>query len=862
MSGLRRVRRFLVLLALGFGASLLLIEGVALHREYRAALARTSASAIDLSRIVEEYARRSFETSDLLTEAISDRVRAAGGLAALRDNPAAHEMLREMAGRWSGDYLTVFDADGIAVASSMTPDLPEVTVADRPWFQAHLAGAERHVGEALVGRISGEILFTYSRSLRRPDGSLDGVAQMAIHPGFFERIGFGTETASGTILALRTPDGRTIARTGLTAGDVGETLAGDPRLQRLLASPAGYIRSNATADGADRKIAWRRVTDWPAIVTVSVPVGSGLAPFRRALVGSLALTGGMLVALAAFTAFAIRLSRREEAAQAGLATAHAALLQARDGLEQRVAERTRDLAEANHRLRENEARFRGIFNATFQFISLLEPDGTLLESNETALAFIGRKPQDVVGRRFWETPWWRRDPTARDRLRDALRRAAAGEFIRYEVEVAGTGDTRALMDFSLKPVRDAAGAVVLLVAEGRDITALKSAEARLHAAQKLETLGQLTGGVAHDFNNLLMAVLGNLGLLRKRLPDDARLRRLLDGAVQGAERGAALTQRLLAFARRQELRPEAIDLARLTDGMADLLHRSLGPGIDLRIELPSHLPPVRADANQLEMALLNLSLNARDAMGGNGRLTIAARPAAPGEAEAPGDGPYLCITVTDTGTGMDAATLQRATEPFFTTKGPGKGSGLGLSMVHGLAAQSGGQLRLRSTPGEGTTVELWLPAADRGELAGEAAAASPRALAPMRPLSILVVDDDPLIQAGTAAMLEDLGHAVDIAASGPAALEALDRGGYGLMVTDFAMPGMNGLALIKAVRDRWHGLPIILATGFAELPEGERLDVPRLNKPYRQEDLAAAIATVIAAQPPDNVVPLPLGQRR
>ena len=222
--------------------------------------------------------------------------------------------------------------------------------------------------------------------------------------------------------------------------------------------------------------------------------------------------------------------------------------------------------------------------------------------------------------------------------------------------------------------------------------------------------------------------------------------------------------------------------------------------------------------------------------------------------------------VADTGSGMDAATLKRATEPFFTTKGPGKGSGLGLSMVHGLAAQSGGLLRIRSAPGEGTTIELWLPVADPVEAAAEAAgkANGVAALAalPMRPLSILVVDDDPLIQAGTAAMLEDLGHAVDIAASGPAALAALERGTPALMVTDFAMPGMNGLELARAVQQRWPDLPIILATGYAELPEGEETDVPRLNKPYRQEELAAAIAAIMRERPRNNVVPLPRGQRR
>ena len=478
----------------------------------------------------------------------------------------------------------MIDADGLLVASSATAEMPPGPLTGERWFRAHQAGAERHLGEALASRLAGGILFTYSRALHRPDGSLDGVVQVALHPGPFERIGLGPGTTGGAILALWTLDGRIIARTGLTADRIGEDLSADPRFQRLLASPDGLLRSSLTLDGQDRIIAYRRVADWPAIVSASLPVERALAPFRHTLAASLALGGGVLLALGLLTGFAFRLSRREEAAQAERATAHAATLRARDELEQRVAERTRDLAEANHRLRDGEARFRGIFNATFQFIGLLDPDGTLLEANETALAFIGRRPEDVVGRPFWETPWWT-DAAPRYRLREAIGSAAGGEFIRYEVEVGGAGDRRMLLDFSLKPVRDASGQVILLVAEGRDITALKSAEARLHEAQKLETLGQLTGGVAHDFNNLLMAVLGNLNLLRKRLPEDPRLLRLLDGALQGAERGAALTQRLLAFARRQELRPTAVDLGRLTAGMMELLHRSLGPTIRIRIAL-------------------------------------------------------------------------------------------------------------------------------------------------------------------------------------------------------------------------------------------------------------------------------------
>src|SRR5712664_4732741 len=242
----------------------------------------------------------------------------------------------------------------------------------------------------------------------------------------------------------------------------------------------------------------------------------------------------------------------------------------------------------------------------------------------------------------------------------------------------------------------------------------ETALAQLFEAQKMDTIGQLTGGVAHDFNNLLMAVLGSLSLLEKRLPDDPRSHRLLQNAVQGAQRGAALTQRLLAFSRRQELKPEAVDVLLLVSGMRELLERALGHGVGLRTQFQGALPAALVDANQLELALLNVALNARDAMPNGGTLTISAiqctQSADGAEASLP-PGDYVLIKIADNGIGMDEITLNKATEPFFTTKGPGKGTGLGLSMVHGLAAQSGGLLRIRSQPDAGTVVELWLPRA-------------------------------------------------------------------------------------------------------------------------------------------------------
>jgi signal transduction histidine kinase len=240
----------------------------------------------------------------------------------------------------------------------------------------------------------------------------------------------------------------------------------------------------------------------------------------------------------------------------------------------------------------------------------------------------------------------------------------------------------------------------------------EKALAQLYESQKMDAVGQLTGQVAHDFNNLLMSVLGSLTLLQKRLPKDPECRRLLHNAVLGGQRGATLTRRLLAFSRRQELKPESVDIGELVCGMEDLLTRALGFGIELECQFPSTLPPVLVDANQLEVALLNVALNARDAMPGGGRLLISALEDTIGSGAAdsslpPGD--YVRLRVVDTGAGMDEATRAKATEPFFTTKGPGTGAGLGLSVVHGIAAQSGGLLRIDSAPNIGTTVELWLP---------------------------------------------------------------------------------------------------------------------------------------------------------
>jgi PAS domain S-box-containing protein len=390
----------------------------------------------------------------------------------------------------------------------------------------------------------------------------------------------------------------------------------------------------------------------------------------------------------------------------------------------------------------------------------------------------------------------------------------------------------------------------------KEVAAREKAQEQLRQAQKMETIGQLTGGIAHDFNNLLMAVMGNLDLLRKRIPDEPRLRRLIDGAMQGAERGASLTQRLLAFARQQDLRAVPVDLRALVQGMIDLLERSLGPRVALRLDLPEGLPPARVDANQLELAILNLAINARDAMPDGGSIDIRVAEYQAGGDPALKSGRYLKLSVIDTGKGMTADILKRAIEPFYSSKPLGKGTGLGLSMVHGLTVQLGGALQLSSTVGKGTTATLILPVATTAPEAESPVHAVPKV---NRSAVILFVDDDPLIAMSTTEMLEDLGHHVIGASSGMHALDIIRSDQpIDLMLTDHVMPGMTGIELAAASRQLRPALPILLATGYAELPEGAQLNLPRLAKPYHQDQLRDRLDQLLGGDERESLSSPPL----
>ncbi|MCB5177680.1 MULTISPECIES: MHYT domain-containing protein [Microvirga] len=513
-------------------------------------------------------------------------------------------------------------------------------------------------------------------------------------------------------------------------------------------------------------------------------------------------------------------------------------------------------------LRESEERFRILYSKTPLPLHSLNAEGVIEHVSDTWLDLLGYRREEVLGRPI--TDFMTEESVRRRSQTHWPALLATGELKDVEYRLV-TKDGRILdVLLSSRVERDSEGRFNYVLGGIVDVTARRRAEEALRQAQKMEAVGALTGGVAHDFNNLLAVVLGNLDLLRSRLPDDPKARRLLDSAIQGAERGATLTQRMLAFARQQDLKTQVVDVPDLVKEMADLLQRSIGPMVQIETRFPLNLPRVHVDANQLELALLNLAVNARDAMPGGGTITVSGRE----ETVRPGDhgnllpGNYVCLSVADTGEGMDETTLRRAMEPFFTTKGVGKGTGLGLSMVHGLAAQSGGCLVLSSRKGEGTTAEIWLPAAEAQlpgkpqASAGTTASNSGRGGA-SKPLAILVVDDDILVLQNTAAMLEDLGHAVIEATSGEEALARLRQGAaVDLIITDQAMPRMTGVQLAEKVRAQWPQVPIVLATGYADLPAGADAGLVRLNKPFRQDALIRAISDCSkSAHKAEKVIP-------
>ena len=511
-------------------------------------------------------------------------------------------------------------------------------------------------------------------------------------------------------------------------------------------------------------------------------------------------------------------------------------------LRRSVEERTRELALS-------EARFRAVFDTVLEVLVLMEPDGTIVEMNRKDAPWRAKNRREAVGRKIWEAPTLAMYPQHIPLMKKAVKQAAAGKLFEQEVRMEREGAPTAYLDVSVQPVHDGDDKVIYLLFEARDITDLKAAQEQLRQSQKMEALGQLTGGIAHDFNNLLTVVVGGLDIIAKRA-DDAKLKQYAENALGAAERGARLTAQLLAFSRVQRLEVRPTFVAPLIQNMRPLLRNVLGPGISKQFDLDDAMMAVMADPTQLEVAILNLAINARDAMPDGGVLTFSSRKTKVAGDPDLEDGDYIELTITDTGSGMPPEVAERAFEPFFTTKEVGKGTGLGLSMVYGMARQSGGAARIESRLGEGTAVKLLFRKAEEAAAVTSGTAAEARqTTAERETASILVIDDDPDVRAFIAAALEEHGYRVSDAADGQEGLAAIERNRPDLVIVDFIMPGLSGADVAKKIRAKWADQRILFVSGYSETEAVKRTapDAPLLTKPFRADALHRAVRGALTA---------------
>ena len=504
----------------------------------------------------------------------------------------------------------------------------------------------------------------------------------------------------------------------------------------------------------------------------------------------------------------------------------------------------RQVDEQTAQLASSEAQFRAVFEAALEVMVLLKPDGTVLAVNNRREAWRADDPSEALGQKLWDAPTMRAYPQHVAVMKKGIAKAARGKVFTTEVKMEREGVPTAYLDVSVQPVHGPEGKILYLLFEARDITELKTAQEQLRQSQKMEALGQLTGGIAHDFNNLLTVVVGGLDIITKRAVDP-KLKRYAENALAAAERGARLTGQLLAFSRVQRLEVQPTFVAPLIQNMRPLLRNVLGPGITKQFDLDEVMMPVMADPTQLEVAVLNLAINARDAMPDGGVLSFSTRPVRVSSGELdlePGD--YIELTIADTGVGMAPNVVERAFEPFFTTKEVGKGTGLGLSMVYGMARQSGGTARIESAPGKGTAVKLLFRKADEDVRdVGPAADDHSHASHAPSPLSILVIDDDPDVRGFIVEALEEQGYMVREAADGREGIAEAERETPDLIVLDFIMPGLSGAEVARRLRDSNPDLPILFVSGYSETDavKSTAPDAPLLAKPFRAEALQKAV---------------------
>jgi PAS domain S-box-containing protein len=738
--------------------------------------------------------------------------------------------------------LVVLDAKGTIIESTL-PQILGQTRAET-YLYRRLSG-EADAGlvadPPLRGRLSGQWVIPFGRRLVDGDGAFAGAIVATLEPerlrGFYRTIDVGREGFISVLHPNRSVLFREPSRTGDTTGELANE---NPLLAEQRRFPnSGFVRSSLEQGGQIYLSAYRRIINPELIIAVSLAESEVLAAWRAdATIAATVLAGFGILLIIAW-----RLITRE--------------FRARAKVERQIVAQAEELAAAMDRheqsdaaLRASQAQFQSIMDHAPMMFSLRDLEGRFTFINPSYVAFAGHEKDEIIGRTIAQlrSQEYSDNIAVQDRAVIEGRRA-----MQWEMTMSKPNGVRTVLVIKF-PVYDHAGKIVSVGSILADITDQKRAETHLAQAQRIEAVGQLTGGIAHDFNNLLTSILLNADVLATVIEDE-NIRPMAEAVRQAAERGADLTRRLLAFGRRQVLEPRPTNVKELLTVMEPLMHRTLGAHIEISSKHATDLWPATVDPGQLENAVLNLAVNARDAMPDGGRITIETLNAVLDAHEAeinpeikPGD--YVVVAIHDTGCGMPPDVVARAFEPFFTTKDVGKGTGLGLSMVYGFVKQSGGHVRLSSEVGGGTVVRLYLP---RSAVAGatlDAARAAPLAL-PSGEETILFVEDDPMVRQHTERQIVALGYRVVTAENAAAALAHVEEGCEpDLLFTDIVMPGgVNGRQLAQKLRRRWPALRVLYTSGYARGTldvDGEQVPSKYvLGKPYRRSDLASKLREVL-----------------
>jgi PAS domain S-box-containing protein len=812
------------------------------------------AAEADQQRVAEALGQRMrglFETQALILDLV-DRQAGDRDCTALRADPNLRDVFSvTMRRSVLGEAVWVIDADGFICDSSNPAFVDQKSRGFREYFSGSRDAGVNHyyVGRAITGLIDLRPIFTMAKP-RFKNGGFNGVILISVDIPRLMQIWTETLRPLPTQrMSIYRKDGAVIARSWQPMAPGPDTAVEHRVASMWQTSADGATTGEALIDQQRRVAGWHRMPDWGVAVTSRVNEAEVLWPWWQSM-----LLYGVLTALVSTILGRLAWS----------------LLRGHEVLARTVDERTRELLT--------------ITDAMPQMVWSTRPDGYHDYYNRRWYERTGTTPEEAMG--DGRKPLIH--PDDREATWAAWQRAiATGEPFETECRLRmADGSYRWTLGRAL-PVRDpATGAITRWFGSCTDIEDsvlarealarsrddlerlvvertqdLEATQARLAQAQRMEALGQLAGGIAHDFNNILQAVQGGGALIERRPGNVEGVKRLARMILEAAERGAAVTHRLLAFSRRGELRAEPLDAADLLANTGEILSHTLGSGIEIRLEAAAGLPALLADRGQLETVLVNLATNGRDAMAGVGMLTLAAVAETVTDDDRPlhrvnlKAGSYARLSVSDTGAGMDAATLTKAVEPFFTTKSAGQGTGLGLAMASGFAQQSGGALHIESTPGRGTAVRLWLPVARQGltiAVRKDEAKIDARTEISAR---LLVVDDDEIVRALVTEQMEAAGYVVLSAACGASALALLDSGAaVDLMVSDLSMPGMDGMALIKEAQRRNPRLPAILLTGFvttgvAEIAIGGAISgtFSLLRKPVDGKHLAERVGVLLAA---------------